>query len=206
MVPAVQVLRDPEQAGIALHPGRLQILKKLAEPDSASGVARGLGLPRQQVNYHLRELERHKLVEFVEERRKGNCVERLVRATAKSYLISPEAFGKLGINPEERRDRFSAAYLVAAAARVIRDLTVLWVRSRKAGKGLATLTLETDIRFRNAEHRNQFAEELTGTFARLAAQYHDESAPDGRKFRFLACGYPVITKQEDDGAECALME
>jgi DNA-binding transcriptional ArsR family regulator len=35
-------------------------------------------------NYHLRALERHALVELVEERRKGNVTERMMRATAAS--------------------------------------------------------------------------------------------------------------------------
>jgi hypothetical protein len=50
-----------------------------------------LALPRQQVGYHLRALEQAGLVELVEERRKGNCIERIVRAAACSYVISPEA-------------------------------------------------------------------------------------------------------------------
>ena len=37
------------------------------------------------------------------------------RATARSYLISPEALGGLGSDPDEIRDRLSAAYLVATA-------------------------------------------------------------------------------------------
>ena len=80
-----------------------QLYQQLAEPDSASGVARRLGLPRQQVNYHLRELEKQGFLEFIEERRKGNCMERLVRATARTYLISPEALGHLGPTPEQQR-------------------------------------------------------------------------------------------------------
>src|SRR5262250_3074362 len=58
----------------------MRILEQLAEPDSAAGVARRLKLPRQQISYHLRELEHAGLVELVEERRKGNCLERVVRA------------------------------------------------------------------------------------------------------------------------------
>ena len=73
----------------------------LGEPGSAAGLGRKLGLPRQRVNYHLRELEKEGLLEVVEERKKGNCVERIVRATARSYLISSEALGTLGSRPEE---------------------------------------------------------------------------------------------------------
>ncbi len=206
MPAAVRVLRDPAQASAALQPGRLALLERLAEPGSAAGVARQIDMPRQQVNYHLKELEKHGLVEFVEERRKGNCIERIVQATARSYLVSPEALGKLGSTPEERRDRFSAAWLVSAAARVIRDLAVLGLRSQRAGKRLATLTLETEIRFRNAHERSAFAEELSETLVRLTAKYHDVESPGGRPFRVLAGVWPMITKTEEDGGESAALE
>ena len=44
-------------------------------------MGRDLGLSRQKVNYHLRALEDAGLVEHVEDRRRGNCTERIVRAT-----------------------------------------------------------------------------------------------------------------------------
>jgi len=100
----------------------MRILEHLAAADSPAGIARRLGLPRQQVGYHLRKLERAGLVELVEERRQGNCIE---RATARSYVISPAALVKLGGAPERRRDRFSNGSLVSLAARAIRDLAVL---------------------------------------------------------------------------------
>jgi DNA-binding transcriptional ArsR family regulator len=49
-------------------------------------LAARVGLARQKVNYHLKALERHGLVELVEERRKGNVNERMLRATAASYV------------------------------------------------------------------------------------------------------------------------
>ena len=80
--PALDLVQDLDQAAALLHPTRLRVLEGLAEPDSAAGLARRLGLPRQQVNYHLRELEKRQLIEEVDQRRKGNCIERIVRATA----------------------------------------------------------------------------------------------------------------------------
>jgi DNA-binding transcriptional ArsR family regulator len=192
----VQVIQSPEAAAVLFSPARMRILEELAEPDSAAGVARRLDLPRQQVSYHLRELEQAGLVELVEERRKGNCVERVVRAAARSYLISPEALGKLGATPEERRDLFSVGYLVHLAARAIREIAVIWGRAEKAGKRTSTLALETEIRFASAGTRTAFAEELAKDVARLAAKYHDESAPGGRRFRFFCGVYPAITHEE----------
>ena len=87
----VAVIEDPAAAEASLDPIRGRLLAELAEPGSASTLATRVGLPRQKVNYHLRALERHGLVELVEERRKGNCTERVLQATAASYVISPTA-------------------------------------------------------------------------------------------------------------------
>ncbi|MGH7497830.1 MAG: winged helix-turn-helix domain-containing protein, partial [Gemmatimonadales bacterium] len=102
---ALEVIRDPESAAALLDPVRQTLLAHLTEPDSATGLARRLRLPRQRINYHLRELERVGLVELVEERRKGNCLERVVRATARSFIISTEALGAIGPTAETASDR-----------------------------------------------------------------------------------------------------
>jgi DNA-binding transcriptional ArsR family regulator len=207
-IPQLQIVRDAAKAAVFLQPARLKILQELsAEPNSGSALARQLAMPRQLVNYHLRELEKEGFIDFVAERRRGNCMERIVRASAASYLVSPEALGLLGTTPEQQRDRFSISYLIGTAARIIRDLATLSIRAAKANKRLATLTLEMDVRFRNAEDRNAFSEELANTFAKLAAKYHDESAAGGRSFRFILAGYPATTKDQKDehGTESAII-
>ena len=188
---ALQVIGRSDTAAAVLDPVRQQLLAQLGEPDSAAGLARRLGLPRQRINYHLRALEAAGLVELVEERRKGNCFERVVRATARSFVISPEALGVVGPGPEASADRLSSAYLLAAAGRVIREVGALQVQARAEDKRLATLTLEAEVRFASAEQRARFARELTDTVARLAAKYHDERAPGGRRFRLLAAVHPA---------------
>lgn len=205
-LPKLEIVRDPARAAAMMQPVRLRILHELREPQSASSIGRQIDLPRQQVNYHLRELEKEGFLSFVEERRRGNCLERIVQATAQSYLISPEALGQLGSTPEVQRDRFSAAYLVSAAARIIRELAVLGLRARRAGKRLSTLTVETEVRFRNAADRHAFSEELTTALARLATRYHDTESSEGRTFRFIVGAYPAITKQQDDGPEGAQLD
>lgn len=199
MPAALQIVQDPEKAAVLLQPGRLEMIERLAKPDSAAGLARQLGIPRQKVNYHLRELEREGFVELFEERRKGNCIERVVRATAREFLIA---------SPTGRSvpaDRFSAAYLVSTAARIIRDLAALCLRAGKARKRVATLTLETEIRFATAESRSGFAEELTASIAHLAAKYHNEQAEGGRRFRLIAASYPAL-KPEQSSNESANLE
>jgi DNA-binding transcriptional ArsR family regulator len=187
----LEVIRHPDAAAAVLDPVRQRLLAHLKEPDSATGLARRLRLPRQRINYHLRALESAGLVELVEERRKGNCLERVVRASARSFVISPEALGEVGTTTEAVSDRMSTAYLIAAAGQTIRDVAALDARARKEGKRIATLTLEAEVRFASAAARAAFAEELAAAVARLAAKYHDERAPGGRRFRVLAAAHPA---------------
>jgi hypothetical protein len=142
------------------------------------------------VNYHLRELEKHSLVELVKEQRKGNCTERILRTTARYYVISPETLGALAARPEEIQDRFSSAYLMALVSRVLQDLGILRSRARAAHKKLATFSLQTEVRFASPEDRHAFSEELAEQVARLTAKYHDERAKGGRRFRFFLGAYP----------------
>src|ERR687891_2886712 len=115
----VTVIDDPAAAEASLDPVRARLLAELAEPASATMLAARLGLPRQKVNYHLRALERHGLVELVEERRKGNMTERLMRATAASYVISPLALSAVQPDPDRFRDQLSARWLLALGARLV---------------------------------------------------------------------------------------
>lgn len=194
------IVRGADRARVLLGGNRRQLLEALAEPDSAAGLARRLELPRQRVNYHLRLLEREGLVEFVEERRRGNCVERVVRATARAFVISPEALGRVGDGPASE-DRASVGALVGAAASAIRQVAALDARARSAGKRLATLTLDGEIRFRSAEARGRFLDELVAQMGRLAAKYHDDRAPGGRRFRMVTLVHPVATGTERTDGE-----
>jgi DNA-binding transcriptional ArsR family regulator len=192
----LEVVAVPARAVALLHPVRAELLEHLQEPDSASGLARRLDRPRQTVNYHLRELEREGLVGLVGERRRGSVTERLVRATARSYLIDPDALGPVGARPGDIRDRFSAAYLLATAAQVIRDLALLHRRATQAGKRLATFTLETELGFASAADRRAFTEELATEVARLVVKHADDRAPTRRRFRLVIGAYPSPPEQE----------
>ncbi len=197
---AIRVVRGRSQAATLLHDARRELIEHLSEPDSAAGLARKLGTSRQRVRYHLSQLEREGLVELVAERRTGNCVERLVRATATSFVISPEALGALGETSESAKDRFSAAYLIGTAARAVRDVGALEARARNERKRLPTLTLEAEIRFASVDARSAFAADLTNVFAALAAKYNDERAPNGRTYRVTAFGHPAPSAITSDNA------
>lgn len=194
----IEVIDDASRAEIALHPIRRQLLAELEQPESASSLARKIGLTRQKVNYHLRELERGGFLHLVEERPRRNCIERIVQATARSYIVNPDVLGVLGDDPEEARSRFSASYLIASAAKMIRDVATLKKRASSVGKKLATLTMQSDVTFASAKDRYLFTEELTKEFARLVAKYHKDTAVGGRAYRFMLGAHPVITKSEEE--------
>lgn len=191
--PQVSVLSDAGRLAAVLPPIRRQVLENLRTPDSASGLSRKIGLSRQKINYHLRELERAGFVELAEERKRRGCIERYYRVTAQTYVISPEFLKNLAADPDEIRDKFSSAYLVAAASRVVKDVATLKGRASKVEQKLATLTMETEISFVSPADFNAFSEELATQVTKLAAKYHNTRSA-GRKFRLVIGAYPIITK------------
>ena len=188
----VTVIENAAAAEASLDPVRSRLLAELSTPGTATTLAARVGLPRQQVNYHLRTLERHGLVELIEERRRGNMTERLMQATAASYVISPTALAAVQPDPERAPDRLSAFWMLALAARLVRDVGSLLVGSRKAGKRIATFALDGEVRFASAADRSAFAEELSHAVAALVAKYHDDNAEGGRPHRIVVAIHPSV--------------
>jgi DNA-binding transcriptional ArsR family regulator len=194
----VDVIEDPHAAAIALDPVRAQLLAELAEaPASAAGVAAKVGLPRQKVNYHLKTLEAHGLVELAEVRMRGGITERLLRATAASYVVSPAAIAEGGASPEQVGDRLSARYLITLAGRLVREVGALARKADDAGKRLPTFAIDTEIRFQSAADRAAFADELTATVLDLAARYHHDG---GRPHRLVVAAHPRPRTTDESGA------
>jgi DNA-binding transcriptional ArsR family regulator len=191
----VTVIEDAAAAEASLDPMRARLLAELAEPQSATALATRVGLARQKVNYHLRALERHGLVELVEERRKGNMTERLLRATAVSYVISPSAMAALAPDPSRSPDRLSARWLLALAARLVRDVGALTTGGARVGKRVATYGLDAEVRFASATDRAAFAAELTDAVIALVGKYHDETTKRGRDHRVIVAVHPSVKAQ-----------
>jgi DNA-binding transcriptional ArsR family regulator len=181
-VAIVELLHDPERVRAALTPLRRTLLKRLREPSSATQLAHELGLPRQRVNYHLRELERAGLVELVEERQRRGCTERML--AARSYVVDPSVIGEA----TDVQDRFAAGHLVAAATGIARDVARMQEAADRQGERLLTFTIETEIGFAAPADLERFTEAV----ARLAAQF---DAP-GRRYRVVVGGHPAPAKEE----------
>ena len=113
-----------------------------------------------------------------------------MQASAASYVVSPGAMGKAATDPDRNSDRLSAGYLVSLAARVVREVGVLWRRSQELDKRLPTLSIDSDVRFRSATDRAAFSQELTAAVTSLVARYHDASAANGRSHRLVLLAYP----------------
>jgi DNA-binding transcriptional ArsR family regulator len=193
----VQVIDQPAVALAALDPVRARVLAALVEPGSATTVAAAIGLPRQQVNYHVRTLESHGLVRLVEERPRRGLVERVVQASAAGFVLSPTVLGPLAADPD-RTDRLSARYLIALAARAVREVAELSLRATRAGKALPTLAVDTEVRFASAAARAAFTRQLATAVADLVATYHDETAPGGRRHRLVVLAHPTPAAGRSD--------
>jgi predicted ArsR family transcriptional regulator len=168
----VAVIEDPAVAAAALDPIRSKLLAELATPGSAAGLAARVGLPRQKVNYHLRALEAKGLVEVAEERRHGGLTERVLQATAASYIVSPQALGKRAL---------ASRYLIALAGRMLREVAALDAKQD-------TLGLDAEIKFASPDARAAFATELTETVTRLVSKYHHDG---GKPHRFVVAAHPI---------------
>ncbi|MGH3377300.1 MAG: ArsR/SmtB family transcription factor [Actinoallomurus sp.] len=186
----IAVIEDPAAAEVSLDPIRARLLAELSEPGSATMLAAKVGLPRQKVNYHLKTLEAHGLVEMIEERRKGNVNERIMRATAAAYVISPTALASVEPDPARAPDQLSASWLLAVAARLVRDMGTLITGAAKARKRVATFAIDGEVRFASAADRAAFAQELSGAVTALVSKYHDESAEQGRDHRIVVALHP----------------
>src|ERR1700730_14453261 len=180
---------------------RGRLLSELVVPASAATLATRVGLTRQKVNYYLHGLEAHALeahglVRLAQERKWGGLTERLLVATAASHVVSPSALGPVAADPNREIDRLSASYLIALGARVVREVGDLVRRAKEAGKRLATLAVDTEVRFRSPADRAAFSNELTEAITKLVSKYHDESTPGGRAHRLVVVAHPLPQKSD----------
>ena len=190
-VDVLAVIDDPTTATVALDPLRSRLLARLAAaPASAAELATQVGTTRQRVTYHLRALADRGLVVEVGQRRHGGLVERLYSPSAASYVVSPAALGEAGAEPARITDRLSASYLLALAARAVREVGALARGARGAGLPLPTLSIDTEVRFRSPADRAAFARELEASVLELVVRHHDEQAPDGRWYRVVTLSHP----------------
>src|SRR5260370_31244558 len=173
----------------------MRVLKEVQEPQSATSLAPRLGLSGQTLNYHLRELEREGFLEVVEERPRRGCVERMLKVTSRAFVVNPALLGALSDDPDQARDRFSSAFLLATATKLIRDVAVLGNRARAVEQRLATFTMDCEVGFESPAAFRAFTEEVAAAVTTPAAK-DDPSAPESRRFRGGLRSAPALDTSE----------
>jgi hypothetical protein len=73
---------------------------------------------------------------------------------------------------------------------VVREVGQWLRKSEELDKRLATLSIDTEVRFRSPQDRAAFSHDLTAAVTELVSRYHDESAPGGRRHRLMIGAYP----------------
>jgi DNA-binding transcriptional ArsR family regulator len=192
------VIEDGATAAVALDPVRARLLGALREPGTATSLAARFGLTRQKVNYHLHALEAHGLVELVEERRKGNMTERVVRATAGAFVVSPQAWALVAPDPDREPDKLSAQWLLALAARLLREVGRLISASGR--HRVATFGIDGEVRFATAADRAAFVRELGEAVSALVARHHSAGAAGGRPHRLVVALHPAMPPEDAPSA------
>lgn len=211
----IDCVRESGRAGVLLHPLRRRILERARiGPVSASQVAADLDLPRQRVNYHVRELAKAGFLRRAGSRRKGNMTEKLYEVEARGWVLDPAVLGSLGVDPDRLADTAGAAHLIALAARSQSEVARAAAEAEERGKRLATLSLDAELRFESARQRKEFTEALEQAVAQVVARHssparrEDGKAGRGRPYRLiLGChpippeeGAPEHASKEGDGS------
>ncbi|HEX4438438.1 MAG TPA: helix-turn-helix domain-containing protein [Thermoanaerobaculia bacterium] len=206
----VEVVESRQAAGALLEPLRARILAAAREPASATEIARRLGLPRQRVHYHVRELERARLLRPAGRRRRRNLIERRFIATARSYVLAPALLGPLAADWRAVADTGSAAYLLALIEQVRDDLAAEAaeanaVAADASGGRPATVSLKAQFRLESEAQKAAFAaalrEALVAAIARGTSpdRRADGKAGAGQRHRLVLACYPVSGREERPG-------
>ncbi len=186
-IDAVRSLSSGDELQALGHPTRVAILEALREPAAAATLARSLSRSRQLVNYHLKELERAGLVERVGERPKGNFVEALYRAVARSFVVSPQLAHSQRRRVEALRRQHHLTTLLDVGERIQHDAAQLLDRAALDGADVLSATVDAEVRFSTPEHRAAFMDEYLATLRELLERH---GASEGEPFRVVMAVYP----------------
>ena len=110
--------------------------------------------------------------------------------------VSPGALGPFAADPSRKIDRLSASYLIALGARVVREVGELVRRAKDTGKRLATLAVDTEVRFRSATDRAAFSNELTEAITKLVSKNHDDPPPAAACIASWNVAHPLPKKSD----------
>ena len=199
----VEFIRDPARAAQLLeHPLRLRIMEIARAPLSSAEIADRLAERRQNVNYHVRKLERAGFLVPVDERRARNIVSRRVVVSARRYVLSPTVLGPVAADdPRAVQDGLSAAYLIALAGRTITEVGAAVQNASETGRDVPTLSLEASVRFTDARQRAAFTQALTAALTEIV-RTHTAAPTDAsaQPYRLVFGCHPIPPMTQEAGA------
>lgn len=195
----VAVVGDRPGAASLLKPLRQRILAAARQPASATAIAATLGLSRQAVNYHVRQLARAGLLRRAGRQRKRGLVEQKYLVSARAFVLAPELLGPLYDAALPAGDKLTAAYVMSMASLVQREIGRAWHEAQAAGRSLPVLALDSEITFPTAAARAAFAAALTAAITRVVAD-HGTTPPRSaeqraRRYRLTLSCYPIPLQQ-----------
>jgi len=188
-----QIIESEEELKAVIDPRRRRILEALREPGTAASVARLLAEPRQRVNHHVKELARVGLLRNAGERRKGNFVEQLYVATARTLVLSPRlSWGDAEPRRQALADQASLDRLVRFGDEVQADAAVLLGRAAFDGDSIASASVQATIRLPDANARAAFLDEYLDLVRQLVERHADS---DGEQYTVGFVTYPSVRNQ-----------
>jgi len=194
----LEVVDSPEAIACLTDPVRQRILRALRQEGSASSISRTLNQPRQKLAYHIKKLEQAGLLKHIRDQKKGNCTERILKATATRYLLAPNAVGS-DLSTDELQDRLSANALLALAAGCIDE--VCQVQQAAGHKRISTISLDTEVGFCDQEEKAAFAEALARSFTEVAARFPVREDVPQQRFKLIIGAYPKLPESDHEQLE-----
>jgi hypothetical protein len=181
-------LDEPGAIAAATHPVRAAILEAMRRPSTAAAVARVVGQSRQNVAYHVRELEKAGLVRHVGQRQNGNFLEHVYVAVARTFVISPTCtWGDPEARAQALADQLSLGQLFAAGERLQADSAALLDRAVFDGEDVPSASVTTGIRFASERDRAAFLHDYLAAVADVAAKHGSRR---GTPYRLVLAAYP----------------
>ena len=200
MLADVDWVADGTRALELLRPLRLEILRLAREPMSASELGEHLALPRQRVNYHVRQLARSGFLRRAGRRRKRNMFEQRYAASARGILLSQELLGAVAADWREIPDAASAGYLLALSGEMQSDVARASREAEKGARRISTLSFKSQFRFETPEQLGAFSRAMrravTEVIARHTSAYRRPDGADapGTPYRLVLGSYPYTPK------------
>jgi hypothetical protein len=161
-------------------------------------------MPRQVLNYHVKEMARARLLKPAGRQKRRALFEQYYVASAVGYVLSPEIMGGLAAKAAPAQDRFSAGFLMVAANEIHKEVGYAAERAEASGKRLATLGMNSQMRFVSAEQRAQFTEALESAVLTVVERYSSpfrdtEGKPaEGKAYRLVLGCYPIAEEKQKE--------